>query len=367
MKNNPSQKGEVLIAIPMLLTGGTEVQTLYLATSLINLGYRVTLCCYFEYEQSVVEQFQSLGVCVNLLGLSRSTRQFHLMAILRKYAVGKCYEYAHIQYVQPGLIPVIAFRLARINNLIINIHQPSDYCSFKSKVFFKVALLLSQKCISVSKYVQTSWGMKNSSKCKVIYNCVSTDWIQYPQKHISKTNKGALNIAIVGRLRHEKGQSIALDAMRLLKSYSPLIKLSIIGDGIDSNYLFDKAKSLSLESVDFQGIKSKSEIIEIYREIDLLIIPSKFEGFGLVAIEAMSSGIPVVASRVGGLPEVVSEGETGLLYEAGSVEELARCIRYFFDNPECINQFGFKGREKVKSVFSFENYSENIMDIYDAR
>ena len=84
----------------------------------------------------------------------------------------------------------------------------------------------------------------------------------------------------------------------------------------------------------------------------------------MAIVEAMAAGLPVVASRIGGIPEIVEHGVTGLLFEPGNAEDLANNLRRLLDNPELADQMGKAGREKVAREYSEERYYERLMSIY---
>ncbi len=90
-----------------------------------------------------------------------------------------------------------------------------------------------------------------------------------------------------------------------------------------------------------------------------------FESFGLVVVEAMSYGLPVIASRIGGIPEIVEDGVTGFLFEPGNADELAEKMKLLWENPELCRQMGKAGREKAIREYSEDVYYERLMAVYD--
>ncbi|MBW2647985.1 MAG: glycosyltransferase family 4 protein [Deltaproteobacteria bacterium] len=117
---------------------------------------------------------------------------------------------------------------------------------------------------------------------------------------------------------------------------------------------------------EFLGQVSGNKIEEFYKNSRFIVLCSIcFEGFPMVLVEAMLRGLPVICSRIGGLPEIVEDGETGLLFEPGDTEELAGKIRFLWERPELCRKMGKAGREKVIKEFSPEKYYQRLMAVYN--
>jgi glycosyltransferase involved in cell wall biosynthesis len=109
-----------------------------------------------------------------------------------------------------------------------------------------------------------------------------------------------------------------------------------------------------------------AEMGAFYRAARFLVVPSMwFEGCPLVVSEAMSRGLPVIASRIGGLPELVDDGTTGLLFEPGNVAELAARIRLLWDDPDLCQRMGEAARQKAMREYSEEVYYQRLVAVYD--
>jgi glycosyltransferase involved in cell wall biosynthesis len=141
----------------------------------------------------------------------------------------------------------------------------------------------------------------------------------------------------VGGLKRGEQHKDLLTSLQVtaeLKTAYPDIRLMVVGNGSHQPFFQSLAGELDItENVDFRGYLTGDGLIAAYHEADVLITPSRNEAFGMVLIEAMATGLPVVASRVGGMQEVVSHGETGLLAEPGNVTEFVRLVSRLFDDP----------------------------------
>ncbi|SPE33491.1 putative Glycosyl transferase group 1 [Acidobacteriia bacterium SbA2] len=154
-------------------------------------------------------------------------------------------------------------------------------------------------------------------------------------------------IGHLGAFTHEKGQDVALQALQILKQSLPQARLLLAGDGPAlSNPGMARRYAALGERVRLCG--TIHDLREFFSALDLFIMPSKSEGLGSSALMAMSYGLPVVASRVGGLPEVVEEGRTGWLIEPGSPGALAEAIIAAAADRARLQQWGLNGRERAR-------------------
>jgi glycosyltransferase involved in cell wall biosynthesis len=156
-----------------------------------------------------------------------------------------------------------------------------------------------------------------------------------------------------------------------LKIVYPLIKaipnvmLLVVGDGPDKEKLKNKAKELGIKNhIIWMGRMDHEEVIKLYTIMDVVVIPSRFEGFGLSAAEAMAAGVPVIASAVDGLMEIIEDGKTGYLVPVNNSGELAQALIKLLNNPERAQTMGLNGAERVKKMFSFEHFSESTLAAY---
>jgi len=164
-------------------------------------------------------------------------------------------------------------------------------------------------------------------------------------------------VAFAGRVNPEKGVDVLLAAAARM----PDIPFKIAGDGT----VLPEMKARATPNVEFLGRLGSDDLFGFYRRSRVLVVPSLwFEPFGMVVVEAMALGVPVIASRIGGLPCVVDEGVTGLLFEAGAPDDLERQVRRLWEDPQLCNQLGSEGRQKVMREYSEDVYFHNLMAVY---
>ncbi|MDC0553794.1 glycosyltransferase family 4 protein [Flavobacteriaceae bacterium] len=188
-------------------------------------------------------------------------------------------------------------------------------------------------------------------KSSVLYN-----FIENFKKNKNKIIKGDYFIYF-GRLSREKGIATLIEAATLSD-----INLKIVGEGP----LYDDCKKLNLKKIDFIGFKQGEELRSLVRNSSFVIVPSEvYESLGMVIIEAYALGKPVIASRIGGIPEIVDNGNTGLLFELKSVKDLTKKINI----AESINhdeylQMSNNAIKFARTHFDSKKYYNELIKIY---
>ena len=169
----------------------------------------------------------------------------------------------------------------------------------------------------------------------------------------------------VGSLLKVKGPDLLIDAFAKVIRSKPESRLLIIGSGAIEGDLKNQVKSLSLETqVEFAGKVAYEKIIECYRRTRIVVLPSRFEGFGFVPVEAALLEKPAIAASVGGLPEVVEDGETGVLFPAGNAEELAEKMLRLLDDPDLVQRLGTQSRSRALRLFDPALCARTYLNLY---
>jgi len=167
----------------------------------------------------------------------------------------------------------------------------------------------------------------------------------------------------LGRIVPQKGFDLALSAFASLRHRFARARLVIAGDGPARAALEQQAAGLRLtHAVDFIGWVAPDKVPELMNTATIVIMPSRWEGLPIVALQATVMARPIVATSVGGLPEVVVHQQTGLLVEQEDSEALADAIAFLLDHPEAATTMGGAGRLRAQRLFSLERH----VDSYDA-
>jgi glycosyltransferase involved in cell wall biosynthesis len=159
-------------------------------------------------------------------------------------------------------------------------------------------------------------------------------------------------LLFVGRIATVKGIEVLLDAIVSLRPQHADLRLTVVGDGPDRGRLEQLASERGLgDAVSFVGSKSQSEVAELLAEHDVFVLPSFAEGVPVVLMEAMGAGLPVVATQVGGVTELIEDGTNGLLVRPFDTEGLAERVGLLVADPELRRQLGQAGRKTVMTDF----------------
>jgi glycosyltransferase involved in cell wall biosynthesis len=176
-------------------------------------------------------------------------------------------------------------------------------------------------------------------------------------------------VLFVGRVCREKGIFTLLKAISSLKTS---VKLAIIGPQNCDQQQFDnmlelikKENEKGKHRITYLGAKNREEIIEWYRKASLLVLPSQREGLPMVILESLACETPVVATSVGGIPEIFSHNECGILVPPNSPLKLAEAIQFLLDNKDIRTKFGKKGRIMVIEKYSMDKVVEKLCKIYN--
>lgn len=157
-------------------------------------------------------------------------------------------------------------------------------------------------------------------------------------------------LLFVGRLVAAKGLPVLLAALALARRERPSLSLAVVGDGPDRPALEAEAQALGLGgSVSFLGYRNQEQVADLLSESSALVLPSFAEGVPVVLMEAMAAGLPVVATRIAGIPELVEDGVSGLLVPPGDEEALARAILGVMASPA--GRMGEAGRARIRAEF----------------
>lgn len=168
----------------------------------------------------------------------------------------------------------------------------------------------------------------------------------------------------MSRLEHIKGMDLVVPAFAKVYAKHKNVRLLVVGDGSLLKQMEEDANRLHLKNIiKFVGRQEQAALQSYYDKIDVLLMPSRSEGFGLTAIEGMARGCVLVASNTGGLPEVVREGYVGLLHQPESVDDLSNKICCLLENPKLLEQMRTHLQDYVQQ-FTFERYANLFYDLY---
>lgn len=170
-------------------------------------------------------------------------------------------------------------------------------------------------------------------------------------------------VGIVAALEDHKGHVYLFQATKIVREYSPKIKLIVVGTGSLRLELESKSQQLGIEDIVF-FLGFREDVPRILASLDLFVLSSHLEGLGSSLLDAMACGLPVVATRTGGIPEIVHHGETGLLVPTKDPEALARAIIELYHNRNLARYLAERGQQYVRRHFSAEAMADRVIELY---
>lgn len=236
-------------------------------------------------------------------------------------------------------------------------HTLSRLDIFIAKFAMNKAKLILPVSDDLRKHIQ-SYGIHN--KFKVVPNVVNTE-LFHPDSNIfyKRTTKRMLLVAL---LTPQKGVSYLLQALSKLKKKREDFVLDIVGDGPYRSEYEQLTQDLGIvNKVQFHELKPKEEIAKFMRKCDFFVLPSVFETFGVVLIEALASGKPVIATNIGGPSEIITK-DVGLLVPPKDVDALAKAVDYMLDHHQ--DYSSRKIAQYAEDRFSYEAVGKELDDIY---
>lgn len=351
------------------------MQTLRLVEALTAGGYHCVTVCYFEYDFPIVQMYEKAGsrvVCLSAYG-RRPAGNRNVYRFLQRGLKRVVDEYrpkiAHIQYMAPGAMPIFILRRLGIKTIIATLHtDASIYRSLSLIRFLQKHTVKAFTCVTQAAEISffgESRLYANDTQLKkrnhfTIYNCLS------PRAEITDTALPAKTIGVVARLEHIKGADYIMPAFAKVLKQHPDCTLAIVGDGKEREAMQQQQKELGIAdgSIQWHGTVPHSKLPELYRTMSIVWVPSRTEGFGLSAIEAMSQGRPVVASATGGLNEIVHNQKDGLLFATGDIDDLAHKTAALLDNPALLQTMKTNALDNARQ-FAFDEYKALILSLYN--
>jgi len=186
-------------------------------------------------------------------------------------------------------------------------------------------------------------------------------------KFVQRTPRGIITIGTVRNLTPKYGIDVLIRAFAGLCRSRNDLRLLIVGDGPSRKNLEELAANLGLsEKIEFAGRIPNDRVFEYMKKMDIFAMPSVGEGetFGVAAVEAMATGMPVVASNIGGLPEVVEDGVTGLLTIPGNSESLREALEFYIMNQARRYEDGIKARRTVEKKYDWRENALRMHELY---
>lgn len=275
-------------------------------------------------------------------------------------------RHVHVHMANNGAgVALLACKLAPELSYSLSIHGSAEFFNVESVALKrKVERATFVRCISNFCRAQImAWTDPSCwDRLHVVHCGVDTDaYSPRPPR-----SPGPLRLLTVGRLHPIKGYELLLQACARLASEGLEWGLDMVGDGPQMQRLRELATSIGIaDRVTFSGAVGQDRISEHFDRADVMVVSSFMEGVPVVLMEAMSKRLAVVATRVGGIPELVRDGVDGVLVAPGSIDELVDAIRPLAKDPAECHRFGRLARERIEADYSVDRLGGGMMQLFN--
>ena len=356
--------------------GGCERHVLSLLSRLDRRRYEPWLACFVaepDAAEPMVPQFRAHGVKTVDLRADGRTDPRALWRLGRLMRRGR-FEIVHAHSFRTELAAVLWGKLlGRAPIVVRTVHNWDEFYvqSRYARLARASAAQLDRIVViseAVGRYLRERGGLPGDRMTRIYYGIDVGDWGTGGEAASSQPltpNRRPPTLGIVARLAPQKGHRVLFDAMPRVLERIPSARLRVIGheelSSVAELRAYAERRGVA-DRIQFEGFRG--DVPALLRELDLLVLPSFWEGFGLVLLEAMAAGRPVVATRVGPIPEVVLDGETGLLVEPGDPEGLAGAIVRVLGDRGLAERLGRAGRARVAERFGLERMVAETEALY---
>jgi len=272
--------------------------------------------------------------------------------------------FTHVHSVFSTHVALIAARVFGFE-LSMTIHGPNEFVnpqSFEMEEKVRAALFVS--CIS------------HFGKSQIMLWSSPGDWHKLEITPLGIDCTGLAPVAFrerpapfdlvsVGRLAPVKGYPLLLESVAILVTQRRDVRLTLVGDGPERSRLAEQACRLGIsDRIVLVGWKTQDELRDLYQSSDVCVLSSFAEGIPVVFMEAMASGVPCVAPRINGIPELIRHGVDGLLVTPANVEELAAAIGQMMDNPGMRRQMALSSRQRVVEKYNLRENVAHLAEVF---
>ncbi len=363
-----TKKSKILYLTTTSQLSGAEKMLYELVKGVNKKKYEIMVCTIKDdLDDQLLDKLRKLGIKTSCLGLNKKWKiwkVFYLYKLIKKFKPDIIQSFLYFD----NILARIFGKLAKVPIIISGQRNFEPYRSKMRNFWEKSTINLADLTISNSqagKEILISREKVTEDKVKVIYNGIDSKEIDNSSNkdldiNIDKKNNHVLGF--IGRLNKQKGLKYLIKALAKLKQKN--INLIIIGEGPEKDNLKKLSKELEIEdNIYFVGHRNKAW--QYLNNFDLFILPSLWEGMPNVVLEAMAKKLPIIATKVGGTPELIKNNKNGFLLEPANVEELIEKINYVLSlNSEEKERIGELARQTVEEKFSIKEMLSKYECLY---
>ncbi len=353
--------------------GGVVKHIYYLAKHFREMGHEVKVIAPCSREDVPLSEYlvkvSSLVVGIPSAGsVARVSISPLVYRKAKKILEEENFDVVHIHEPFTPMLPVAVLRHSKALNIgTFHAYRPDPHpvLEYSDVLLKRLADKLDGR-IAVSMAARDYISRYFPGDYRIIPNGVDLDFFQSKSKPIERFCDGRPNILFVGRLEKRKGFGFLLDAFKIVRTEIPQARLLVVGafDDDDKKPFVEHVRRNRIHGVRFIGRVPEEELPRYYHTCDVFCAPSLgYESFGMVLVEAMAAGKPVVASAIPGYTEVVKSGAEGLLVPPGDTQALARAIIHLLNNPQLREWMGEMGRRKAVR-YSWRQIASEVLEYY---
>jgi glycosyltransferase involved in cell wall biosynthesis len=356
----------ILFINSIQMFGGGEIWMLRTLRALQERGHQVWLCCRPEAE--VGKRAMAQGIQVKLIKFSGDFNPFTIF-LLTRFMKRERIEVALTNMDKELRLGGIAAKIAGVPVVIPR--RGIDY-PLKNRCRYRFAYNVLATRIIANSLATKRALLRNApwldpERIEVIYNGIDAKPFAQISTLDLRSKWGVKNneplLGFVGQLDERKGIRVLLAAFHRIKREIPNAKLAIVGRGPLREMIESEVKNHDWgNAVLLPGFLD--DIVGIMQAIDILLLPSLWEGFGIVLIEAMAAGKPAISTDTSSMPEVIVDGRTGFIVPPEEAEALADRAIALLRNPALCEQFGRAGRQRVAEFFTLERMIDRLENLF---
>jgi L-malate glycosyltransferase len=364
----------VFFLVDSLEIGGTETQAVELALRLDPALYAVTLGC-LRMAGPLLAKLKGSTVSVmewNARGGVNSPRGIYQIFRLARFLRRGRFEVVHTHDLWSNLLAIPAARLARVPVIISSRRDLAHLAWYtpRRRKFLRHLQSLSSAVLVNSSQISEQLVREDGFRpefIRVVHNGIDLDRFSRLVPDRERIFPGLENCTLIvctGNMHSDiKGHPTLIEASRHICSKFPRVTFVLIGNGEKRSEFESKVSELGLQRK-FLFLGSRQNVPEILACCDMAILPSQAEGFSNALLEYMAMGLPTIATKVGGNPEVIENGLDGLLVMPNDPAALANAISSLLENPHFASQLGAAARERVRRHFDFAQLTFNVDALY---
>lgn len=356
--------------------GGVEFVALYLSIELVKLGFIVKVICANE-PYTKMNKYK--GILIKRLPYLFKITNTNICLTLPYHLLKEEYDIVQT-YIPTPWTSDLSVLIAKIRKKksVVFIQNDLDKPGILPKLItfiylhtlFKITLYLTDKIIVVNE----NWAISFSNtkiilekyKSKIIEIPNGVDTQIFKQLHIQRDRNTILFVSILDKHHKFKGLDYLLESVKQIASKNPKIKLIVVGEGELKDYYQKRVKTEGYaKNVEFVGSKSQIELVKLYNRAGVFVLPSiEIEGFGIVAIEAMACGVPIITTDIVGTSAEIKKNKIGIIIKPKDTSALSEAITELLSNETFSIECSENGRKLIQEKYDWKLVGNQISEVY---